>query len=88
MRKAIWWALVVAVSLALAAPVWAAKEAPLVDKETLRSWLNDPKLLIIDVRRGNWETSPKKIKGAVRQNPDGARTWATSIPKDKRIVLY
>jgi rhodanese-related sulfurtransferase len=82
------WALVIAVSLGLAAPVWAAKETPLVDKQTLKSWLNDPKLLIIDVRRGNWETSTKKIKGAVRQTPDGARTWAASIPKDKKIVLY
>jgi hypothetical protein len=89
MRKAtICWALAVAVSLALAAPVWAAKDVTLIEKEALKSWLNDPNLLIIDVRRGNWETSTKKIKGAVRQNPDGARKWAATIPKDKKIVLY
>lgn len=88
MRKALCWALVAAVSLGLAAPAFAAKEVPLVDKQTLKSWLNDPKLLIIDVRRGNWETSPRKIKGAVRQNPDGARRWGATLPKDKKIVLY
>ena len=32
--------------------------------------------------------SDKKIKGAVRQDPNEVKTWAASLPKDKKIVLY
>ena len=88
MHKLMSWILVGAVSLGLALPAVAAKEAPLVSKQTLKSWLNDPDLLIIDVRRGSYETSTKKIKGAVRKDPDGAKSWAATLPKDKKIVLY
>jgi rhodanese-related sulfurtransferase len=87
-HKIICWVLVLAVSLGLAVPGLAAKEAPLVSKQTLKSWLNDPHLLIIDVRRGSYETSTKKIKGAVRKDPDGVNSWAATLPKDKKIVLY
>ena len=88
MRKMISWALVVAVSLGLAVVAVATKDPSLVSKQTLKSWLMDPDLLIIDVRLGSYETSKKKIKGAVRKNPYDVKSWANTLPKDKKIVLY
>ncbi len=67
----------------------SAQEPPRVDKETLKSWLSDPQVLILDVRAPkDWHVSDKKIKGAVRQDPKEVKTWAASLPKDKKIVLY
>jgi 3-mercaptopyruvate sulfurtransferase SseA len=77
--------LVVAFSWACA----ASPEAPRVDKETLKGWLADPQVIIIDVRQpSDWQGSDKKIKGAVRQEPKEVQTWAASLPKEKKIVLY
>jgi rhodanese-related sulfurtransferase len=88
MRKILSWALVLAVSLGLAVLALAAKQVPRVSKQTLKSWLNDPNVLIIDVRLHSYETSKKKIKGAVRKDPYNVKSWASTLPKDKKIVLY
>ncbi len=89
MRKVLVSFLVIAVSLSLTAPCLAAKDDFRVDKDTLKSWLADPGVLIIDVRTGSsWERSATKIKGAVRQDPQKVKDWAASLPKDKKIVLY
>jgi rhodanese-related sulfurtransferase len=89
MRKVLLLVLVSAVSLALTAPCLAGKEEFRVDKDTLKSWLANPEVLIIDVRAGSsWEKSDRKIKGAVRQDPQKVKDWAASLPKDKKLVLY
>jgi rhodanese-related sulfurtransferase len=61
-----------------------------VTKEDLKSLLDDPNTVIIDVRQGvHWQDSDRKIKGAVRQDPmDEFSSWAKKYPKDKNIVLY
>ena len=91
MQKTKLWAMVMAVSLMVAFS-WAcssAQEAPRVDKETVKTWLADPQVVIVDVRAGNdWQDSKTKIKGAVRQDPKEVQTWAASLPKEKKIVLY
>jgi rhodanese-related sulfurtransferase len=89
MRKALVSFLVFVVSLALTVPCLAGKDNFRVDKDTLKSWLTDPQVLIIDVRVGSsWEKSGTKIKGAVRQDPKKVKDWAASLPKDKKLVLY
>jgi hypothetical protein len=89
MRKALVLFLVITVSLALTVPCLAAKADFRVDKDTLKSWLADPGVLIIDVRvGGSWEKSATKIKGALRQDPQKVKDWAASLPKDKKLVLY
>lgn len=89
MRLAKMWLLVMAVSLALAVPWSWANNALRVDKETLRSWLGDPNLVILDVRApGDWQRSNRKIPGALRRNPRAVNTWAGELPQDKKIVLY
>ena len=91
MQRTKLWAMVIVASLLLAFS-WAcssAPEAPRVDKETLKSWLSDPQVIILDVRQPkDWEGSDKKIKGAVRQEPKEVKTWAANLPKEKKIVLY
>ncbi len=91
MRPGRCWFLVLAVSLAVAAfgSCATAKEAPRIDKETLKSWLGNPGVVIIDVRTAkDWQGSDKRIKGAVREDPKDLKTWAATLPKDKKIVLY
>ena len=92
MQQAKLWALVLAVGLMLAF-TWSGavgQEAPRVDKESLKSWLSDPQVVIVDVRQPkDWDASDKKSKGAMRQDPKAeVKTWAAKLPKDKKIVLY
>ena len=72
-----------------AAACAAAKEAPLISQEELQTALGKPCLTIIDVRYGkDWTGSDKKIKGAVREEPDQVGVWAKKYAKDQEIVLY
>ena len=91
MQKIKLWAMVLAAGLLLAFP-WActaAPEAPRLDRATLKTWLSDPQVIMVDVRAPNdWESSNKKIKGANRQDPKDVKTWAAALPKNKKIVLY
>ena len=91
MKKARLCAIVLTVSLMLAF-TWSCaigQEAPRLDKETLKSWLSDPQVVILDVRQPqDWQVNDKKIKGAVRQDPNEFKTWTATLPKDKKIVLY
>ena len=59
-------------------------------KEELKALLNDPSVVVIDVRTDwSWKESDKKIKGAVREDPlSDAKAWASKYPKEKKIVLY
>jgi len=91
MRKVAVGALVMLLSLALAAPgvSWAGRQVPRVDKDTLKSWLSDPQMIILDVRiPSDWQESQTKIKGARRQVPEEVKTWAATLPREKKIVLY
>ena len=91
MRKTKLWAIMLTVCLLLAF-TWSCasgKDAPRLDKETLKSWLSDPQVMILDVRApDDWKDSTAKIKGAVRQDSKDVKTWAATLPKDKKIVLY
>ena len=91
MKKARLWTMVIAVALMLAFPLSCAvgQDVPRLDKDTLKSWLADPQVIVLDVRQPkDWDGSNKKIKGAVRQEPNEVKTWAAGLPKDQKIVLY
>jgi hypothetical protein len=61
----------------------------LMSKEELKSRLQDPSLVILDVRRPqDWKQSGKKIKGAVQENPYKFDTWYARYSKAKTILLY
>ncbi len=75
--------------VSMLAPFAAADEVPRMTKEQLKALLNDPDVVILDVRTSrDWKGSEKKIKGAVRENPKRFKSWAHKYPKDKALVLY
>ena len=77
------------VTLCMLGQIAIAAEVPRMTKEELKTKLNDPGLVIVDVRVGkDWKGSEFKIKGAVRENPGDFSSWAGKYPKDKTLVLY
>jgi rhodanese-related sulfurtransferase len=88
MNKAHLWGLALVAGLLMILAV-ACSSAPRIAPETVKGWLENPDVLIIDVRQpAEWRSSATKIKGALRLNPDDVKTWAPMLPKDKKIVLY
>ena len=66
-----------------------AGSVPRMSKEDLKAKLDDPGVIILDVRVAkDWKESEFKIKGAVRENPKKFKSWANKYPKDKTLVLY
>jgi hypothetical protein len=48
----------------------ASEEVPRMAKEDLKAVLNDPNVVVLDVRASSdWNRSERKIKGAIRENP-------------------
>jgi len=57
--------------------------------ETLKDWLNNPQVIIVDVRAPkDWEATAAKIKNARRREPVQVQDWAGELPREKKIVLY
>lgn len=66
-----------------------AAEAPRMSTEQLKSMIEDPNVIVIDVRQDNdWAESNTKIKGAVRENPAQPTAWMNKYPKEKTLVFY
>jgi rhodanese-related sulfurtransferase len=66
-----------------------SKDVPRMTKEELRAMMDNPDLVIIDVRYDkHWKGSDRMIKGAVREDPDNVKSWADKYGKDKLLVLY
>jgi len=61
-----------------------------ITQETLRGWLKDPQVFIMDVRSPQaWEASSAKIEHAHRFDPTQLTLAAIKdIPKDKKVVVY
>ena len=72
--------------------IWApvhASSIPIMTKETLKSMLDNPDVVVLDVRAGrDWKSSEFKIKGADRANPGDYSSWASRYEKNKKLVLY
>ena len=60
-----------------------------VDKETLRNWLGDADLFLMDVRSTSARNrSIAKIEHSHRFDPEKFGKMAQDIPKNKKLVLY
>jgi len=60
-----------------------------VDQETLKSWLGQPGLFLMDVRSAaGWRGSIAKIEHAHRFEPGRLSKMARDIPKNPKLVLY
>ena len=89
-RHKIAFYLVLLISLYAGLPaIAAASNVPMISKEELNAMLDNPDLVIIDVRRErDWKSSSMKIRGAVWEDFLDVETWAQKYPKNKTIVLY
>lgn len=66
-----------------------AGDVRLMTIDTLKAQLDDPNLVILDVRTGrDWDSSGYLIKGARRVSPYKADTWGPTLDKTKTIVFY
>jgi hypothetical protein len=66
-----------------------AEDVSRVTKEELKTMMGESQLVVIDVRTGkDWDGSKLKIKGAVREEPRNATSWAGKYDKQKTYVLY
>jgi hypothetical protein len=63
---------------------------PMVTKEELKSMIDRPDVVILDVRESeSWKEAKTKIQGAVREAPEkGVEPWISKYPPDKTYVLY
>ena len=67
----------------------ATEEVTLMTTGELRSRLDKPDTVILDVRAGSdWTSSDQKISGAVRSDPKQFSKWSHIYPKKDTIVLY
>ena len=90
MKKRLIVLLVSILVMMMACATWAmAKDVPRMTKEELKTMLDNPNLIIIDVRAGtDWAGSDMKIKGAVRENYNDVRSWSDKYGREKLLVLY
>lgn len=65
-------------------------KVPRMTKEELKSMLDHPDVIIVDVRlEDGWKKSEWKIKGAVREDPEkDIKSWADKYSKEKTLVFY
>ncbi len=64
-------------------------DAPRITKEEVKALIGDPGVVILDARTDwSWSGSDRKIKGAMRVEPNDVASWAGSIPKGKMVVVY
>jgi hypothetical protein len=65
------------------------KNVPGISVDQVKQLLNNPDVIIIDVRKyRNWWRSSKKILSAVRENPSKVDQWAQKYPKNKSLIFY
>jgi predicted sulfurtransferase len=87
MKKWIW--MIGLVMIFGLASVTCADSVGTMTIDELRQDLDDPDLVILDVRTGrDWKSSEFKIKGAVRADPGDYDQWVTQHAKEKRYVTY
>jgi hypothetical protein len=66
-----------------------AADVPRMDKDELRKLLDNPDVIILDVRiPSEWDQSGFKIKGAKRLENIDSMDKEMNLSKDKTLVLY
>jgi rhodanese-related sulfurtransferase len=81
---------VLLLSLALAwVPSVMAADIPRITKEDLKAMMDNPNVIIVDVRtNADWNMSKAKIRGAVREDPTKVESWIEKYSPDKTFVFY
>lgn len=67
----------------------AMAEIPRITKEELKEMLDNPDVVIVDVRLGkDWNASEVKIKGAIHVDKADVESLADTYSRDKTFVFY
>ncbi len=61
-----------------------AEEVPRINKEEVKKMLGNPDVVIVDIRK----VVDRKIKGAVREDPEKLFSQTRKYPKNKTLILY
>ncbi len=62
---------------------------PRITPQELNARIESGTVTVIDVRQErDWERTPYKITGALRELPSDIESWAGKYPKDAPLVLY
>ena len=65
------------------------EQVPGITKGLLRTILDKPDVVIVDVRlEKQWKITKSKIKGAVWENPKKLDSWADKYSKDLTLIFY
>ncbi len=73
----------------LLAPYAGADAVSVVTKETLKEWMDQGSVTILDARQGrDWTSSEFKVSGAVRTGPGDLASWKGNFSKDQKLVIY
>jgi rhodanese-related sulfurtransferase len=76
-------------SIALALFALPVNAASVVTKETLKEWMDNGHVAVLDARTGrDWSSSEFKIKGADRTAPKDFSDWKSKYAKDQKLVVY
>ena len=66
-----------------------AEDIALIEPEELKAQLDQPDLVILDVRIVSyWKRSDRKIRGALRVDPHDVSSWANNFSKDGPVAVY
>jgi hypothetical protein len=67
----------------------SADEVPRISVIAVEKLLDNPDIVIIDVRKKKaWWSSTTKIYGAVREDPSNVSQWVDKYPKTKTLFIY
>jgi rhodanese-related sulfurtransferase len=67
----------------------SAKDIPRMTADALIKLINNPDVIILDVRTDrDWEKSDLKIKTARWEDPQRVDSWADKYSPEKTLVLY
>ncbi len=76
-------------AMARCSPLGLRRGMEKITAETLKGWLEDPDVFVIDLRnQADWEDSNTKIRHAHRFDPFKVANWSKTLPRDKNLVLY
>jgi hypothetical protein len=88
-RKILVWGVMVSLVLVFGFSLASAKDVPRMTTDELKTLLDNPEMVIIDVRTDlDWDKSTQKIRGALREDPHNVDSWASKYAPEKTIVLY
>lgn len=70
-------------------PSYGADNVPRISTDQLKNIIDDPDLVLLDVRtEKDWDSSDKKIVRAIRVDPEDIESWIGNYSKDQKIILY